>query len=452
MRALQNELNALLTTNTTGGPDSGQDTPLLFQPPQLSPLVHPISFQDSWGHIWPTSGFGSFLVQQWKLSWPLVRRAFCCLASNTSTTKQKLSPMQTSQSTETPMTKQEYVWRHLESTGSFLAAWANILLGILISLSSFAIMAIMVRQSLSTIDDQQNQDNSRYLLQSPLAVSLLFFQQAVAWKLQQLRLLLAWLAQNPLGIKVNAPLAQILTACGTEYLNRLDHLWSMGLDRIVSLLRIDNSATIMLEGMVVFLVFPATLGLSGVVALYYDLWRLVTWPIQVMADILHLLFVQIELYILEATWRLFRGKKRNVLRQDRTDTLTYDSTQLFLGGSILFAIALFLGSTFFIYYAVLKSLKWVTIDGPHFIFQHLWCSLEGRLSSRVKHCGQNDDILCGTGIPSGLSRSVGIWYFQYWVGKKWFPKGVYLQLLDDHRRERGGPSVDVARLQTRNHF
>jgi len=66
-----------------------------------------------------------------------------------------------------------------------------------------------------------------------------------------------------------------------------------------------------------------------------------------------------ELYMLATLWRLFRGKKRNILRH-RTDTMEYDSMQLLLG-TILFAVALFLFTTIFVYHAFFSILHLATV-------------------------------------------------------------------------------------------
>ncbi len=58
----------------------------------------------------------------------------------------------------------------------------------------------------------------------------------------------------------------------------------------------------------------------------------------------------LQVYALASLWRLFRGKKWNVLRQ-RVDSATYDVDQLFLG-TLLFTVLLFLLPTTALYYVV----------------------------------------------------------------------------------------------------
>ena len=59
---------------------------------------------------------------------------------------------------------------------------------------------------------------------------------------------------------------------------------------------------------------------------------------------------KLQTYALGSLWRLFRGKKWNVLRQ-RVDSAVYDADQLFVG-TLLFTILLFLLPTVGLYYVV----------------------------------------------------------------------------------------------------
>mmetsp|Transcript_44081 Transcript_44081/g.66434 ORF Transcript_44081/g.66434 Transcript_44081/m.66434 type:complete len:252 (+) Transcript_44081:120-875(+) len=81
----------------------------------------------------------------------------------------------------------------------------------------------------------------------------------------------------------------------------------------------------------------------------FDILRLATVHIQIISRVFRIMY-QCELHALSSLWKLFRGKKRNILRH-RTDTLenSYDSMQLLLG-MILFTIFLFLFTTIFVYY------------------------------------------------------------------------------------------------------
>ncbi|KAL7979128.1 hypothetical protein Chor_015152 [Crotalus horridus] len=66
-----------------------------------------------------------------------------------------------------------------------------------------------------------------------------------------------------------------------------------------------------------------------------------------------------KIYGLSSLWRLFRGKKWNVLRQ-RVDSCSYDLDQLFIG-TLLFTILLFLLPTTALYYLVFTLLRLLVV-------------------------------------------------------------------------------------------
>ncbi|XP_031718301.1 phosphatidylinositol N-acetylglucosaminyltransferase subunit Q-like [Anarrhichthys ocellatus] len=67
----------------------------------------------------------------------------------------------------------------------------------------------------------------------------------------------------------------------------------------------------------------------------------------------------LKIYGLASLWRLFRGKKWNVLRQ-RVDSCSYDLDQLFIG-TLLFTVLLFLLPTTALYYLVFTLLRLVVV-------------------------------------------------------------------------------------------
>jgi len=73
----------------------------------------------------------------------------------------------------------------------------------------------------------------------------------------------------------------------------------------------------------------------------------------------------LQLNALSSLWRLFRGKKWNVLRK-RVDSAVYNVDQLFLG-TLLFTILLFLLPTTALFYAVFAVVNIITYFLPHFI-------------------------------------------------------------------------------------
>lgn len=167
------------------------------------------------------------------------------------------------------------------------------------------------------------------------ALSLL--QQA--WRGREEHLLrdnIQWLETFPVGFKLNVPLTQNM---GREILMLIDvH------DSISDWLWSFISKTIILRSVgAVSLVF----GLTTLLALLHDIWILSTLHIATVATCFRAMH-RTQLYLLASLWRLFRGRKKNILRH-RTDTMEYDSMQLLIG-MILFTAVLFLFTTVFVYY------------------------------------------------------------------------------------------------------
>lgn len=66
-----------------------------------------------------------------------------------------------------------------------------------------------------------------------------------------------------------------------------------------------------------------------------------------------------QVYALSSLWRLFRGKKWNMLRQ-RVDTASYDIDRLFIG-TLFFTIFLFLLPTTMVYYTLFTALQLIIL-------------------------------------------------------------------------------------------
>lgn len=144
---------------------------------------------------------------------------------------------------------------------------------------------------------------------------------------------IGWLMGLPAGLKLNQDLTHFL---GSWVLWMIE-LWN-GLTTILTPLE------------PIFVVAIATLGIGGL-----------TFMLAIAADALELMTVHIyllysafawlhnmQLSILGSLWRLFRGKKWNVLRH-RVDSCDYDVPQL-LVGTLLFTVLFFLFPTSLVYY------------------------------------------------------------------------------------------------------
>lgn len=108
-----------------------------------------------------------------------------------------------------------------------------------------------------------------------------------------------------------------------------------------------------------------TFGFLTMIAFVFDILRMVTVHIYCFVTVFQHIH-QWQLYLLSSLWRLFRGKKKNVLRH-RTDTMDYDYMQLLLG-MILFTAVLFIFTTILVYYMFFTVLN-LTI---HAMYVALW--------------------------------------------------------------------------------
>ncbi|EMP40698.1 Phosphatidylinositol N-acetylglucosaminyltransferase subunit Q [Chelonia mydas] len=102
----------------------------------------------------------------------------------------------------------------------------------------------------------------------------------------------------------------------------------------------------------------ACLGLTVALSILSDIIALLTFHIYCFYVYGARLYC-LKIYGLSSLWRLFRGKKWNVLRQ-RVDSCSYDLDQLFIG-TLLFTILLFLLPTTALYYLVFTLLRLLVV-------------------------------------------------------------------------------------------
>jgi hypothetical protein len=161
-----------------------------------------------------------------------------------------------------------------------------------------------------------------------------------------------WLEMFPIGFKLNVRLTNTLGSTIRLVFGGQQWLFERFLYAAEDEKRVNLQLLLRLRFIVVgvALVF----GASGVTALLCDIVRLSTLHVSCLGFSFRQVF-RTELFLLKAFWRLFRGKKRNILRQ-RTDTMEYDSTQLLLG-TILFTTALFMLTTLLVYHAFFAALN-----------------------------------------------------------------------------------------------
>lgn len=162
----------------------------------------------------------------------------------------------------------------------------------------------------------------------------------------ELKTLLNWLMGAPAGLKLNSQLTHFL---GNFFLYHI-YLWTGYL--------------YLLQPVLGYLVYYSSVagvwGLTVQLALFQDILSTLTIHIYCFYVYAARLY-RLEIYCLGSLWRLFRGKKWNVLRQ-RVDSAVYDADQLFVG-TLLFTILLFLLPTIGLYYVVFTLLRLLVLIG-----------------------------------------------------------------------------------------
>ncbi|XP_006146417.1 phosphatidylinositol N-acetylglucosaminyltransferase subunit Q isoform X2 [Tupaia chinensis] len=177
---------------------------------------------------------------------------------------------------------------------------------------------------------------------------------------EELQRLLQWLMGAPAGLKVNRALDQVL---GRFFLYHI-HLW-------ISYIHLMSP---FVERILWHVGLSACLGLTVALSILSDIIALLTFHIYCFYVYGARLYY-LKVYGLCSLWRLFRGKKWNVLRQ-RVDSCSYDLDQLFIG-TLLFTILVFLLPTTALYYLVFTLLRLlvVTVQGLVHLFVDLINSL-----------------------------------------------------------------------------
>jgi len=173
----------------------------------------------------------------------------------------------------------------------------------------------------------------------------------IGWVLNEytvdgLKRMIRWLMSSPGGLKLNTELAAFL---GDLFLWVIEY-WS--------------STTVMLilprlPTIVHFIAFSSFAGASMPIAIFSDLLSLLTLHIYSFYIASARIF-NWQLTIIISLFHLFRGKKRNVLR-NRIDNCDYDLDQLLLG-TILFTLLFFLLPTVVVFYLTFASGRMIIIS------------------------------------------------------------------------------------------
>ncbi|KAI8973580.1 N-acetylglucosaminyl transferase component-domain-containing protein [Mycotypha africana] len=153
------------------------------------------------------------------------------------------------------------------------------------------------------------------------------------YTVESLQSMMLWFLESPAGLKLNHELGSFLSEL---------FLW---------LIRLWTVSTEMIEPLTPRIIY--TIGLSGIfgitmiISLSSDFLAFMTLHVYCFYMVAARIF-NWQLLILSSLFNLFRGKKRNILR-NRIDSCDYDLDQLLLGTS-LFTLLTFLFPTVLIYY------------------------------------------------------------------------------------------------------
>lgn len=164
------------------------------------------------------------------------------------------------------------------------------------------------------------------------------------WAVEGLQRMIMWLMDWPAGLKLNTELAAFL---GDLFLWVIDY-WA----GCMSTLRP------MLPSIIQFIGFSSFAGASMPISLFSDLVSMLTIHIYSFY-IASARIYNWQLTIISSLFHLFRGKKRNVLR-NRIDSCDYDLDQLLLG-TILFTLLFFLLPTVAVFYATFAGARMAII-------------------------------------------------------------------------------------------
>jgi phosphatidylinositol glycan class Q protein len=164
------------------------------------------------------------------------------------------------------------------------------------------------------------------------------------WTIDGLQRMIIWLMDWPAGLKLNTELATFL---GDLFLWVIDY-WA----GCMAMFRPYLPETIRFIG------FSSFAGATMPISLFSDLVSIITLHIYAFY-VASARIYNWQLMIIVSLAHLFRGKKRNVLR-NRIDSCDYDLDQLLLG-TILFTLLFFLLPTVFVFYLTFASARMAII-------------------------------------------------------------------------------------------
>jgi phosphatidylinositol glycan class Q protein len=185
-----------------------------------------------------------------------------------------------------------------------------------------------------------------YIIENAQPASDLLSRSVRYYTVDGLTRMIRWLMSYPGGLKLNNELAAFL---GDLFLWVIEY-WSTTTTLVI---------VPYLPALVYFIGFSSFAGASMPIAIFSDLLSLLTLHIYSFYIASARIF-NWQLTIIYSLFQLFRGKKRNMLR-NRIDNCDYDLDQLLLG-TILFTLLFFLLPTVVVFYLTFATARMVIIS------------------------------------------------------------------------------------------
>ncbi|KDO29096.1 hypothetical protein SPRG_06152 [Saprolegnia parasitica CBS 223.65] len=220
----------------------------------------------------------------------------------------------------------------------------------------------------------------------PLAIA--YFQSSCSGHFNVLKSQVTWLIDSPAGFKINVALASILGKGVHLMVDVAQYAIESVTPFLATLLQVAGLASLF--------------GLTVQLGLLYDTIEyltLQTYYLYLYFSKLH----RVQFDLLSSLWKLFLGKKKNVLR-NRVDSCEYDVNQLLIG-TLLFTILFFVVATNSVFYLYFCLARFVVLC----LQTCVWCPI----------------VLCHV-IPL---YSISLWLEDAFH----FPMDVYLQPLSHAR-------------------
>jgi phosphatidylinositol glycan class Q protein len=182
------------------------------------------------------------------------------------------------------------------------------------------------------------------LIENNQEISKIISDLLIKTTIIRLNLVIDWLMRWPAGLKLNSELAVFLANL---------FQWMLSTWQIVLV-----QAVLYLPLIIYIIGCSGVFGATFTVSLLSDLLNFLTIHVKLLYIISARIF-NWNILIIDSTWNLFRGRKRNPLR-NRIDSAVYDLDQLLLG-AIIFTLLVFLLPTVGVFYLLFCFVLYISL-------------------------------------------------------------------------------------------